>query len=150
MAEHVYRAVEFKKDGERKKKIAIVTLTHELLPNLLFLWGQFSSQVMKSLSPSPSLEQFLLWSLTPNEDCFLCIKNEKIQLKATTMFTLASGSRFACHSSMGRVKEGEKQRSPGLLERVFLWPAGENLFPVFLLHKHLQLLHRTEQDIPPI
>lgn len=119
------------KKMEKGKKIAIITLTHELLPNLLFLWGQFSSQVMKSLSPSPSLEQFLLWSLTPNEDCFLCIKNEKIQLKATTMFTLASGSRFACHSSMGRVKEGRRQRSPGLLERVFLWPAGENLFPVF-------------------
>lgn len=50
-------------------------LTYELLPKLLSLWGQLSSQVMKSLSPSPRLEQFLLWSLIPNGDLFLCIKN---------------------------------------------------------------------------
>lgn len=35
------------------------------------------------------------------------------------MFTLASGSRFACHSSMGTVKEGEKAKVP--------WVAGEGL-----------------------
>lgn len=76
MAEHVSRAGEFKKGGERReKKSDCHILTHELLPKLLSLWGQFSSQVMKSLSPSPHLEQFLLWNLIPNEDLFLCIKN---------------------------------------------------------------------------
>lgn len=119
-AEHVSRAGEFKKGWKRREKNSSChILTHELLPKLFSLWDQFSSQVIKSLSPSPSLEQFLLWSLTPDEDCFLCIKNSKIQLKATTMFNLASGSRFACHSGMGRVKEGEKAKVP--------WVAGKAL-----------------------